>query len=174
MNKQQIRLSGRTIYQDRHGQYIHYDAKSKIGYRIGEEQISKFKMLQMRHAIALIALIIVAEFVPFGLFLAPIIGLGVWFAMNHELHKKVLPNCTQFTNFKPDPKKSNLELLKEEGFGKLLLKVFLYAAFAILLVLNALYSETSWVLLVGSTLLALGALYFSFLHLKALLLLKQA
>lgn len=161
-------LTGKNIYLDRKGQYIYFNKKSNIGYRIPIDQINKYRFLQTRYILALVVYIILSDFFGMPQFLGIFAGIALLAYTSYDYYKKFLPNLTQFHNFVPDPKQGEIALLTNEDTPRLYLKVFLYAIFGILLILNAFVSEASLLIFTGSGIIAVFAWQLSIKHILAI------
>lgn len=168
MKSNQQLLSGRNIYLDRKGQYVYYNKRNKIGYRIPIEKIGKYRFLQTRYMMALVTYILLSEFMGLPTAVGLMIGLAVLAYTTFDYYKRFLPNLTQFHNYTPDEGLGEIDLLMKEDTARLYTKVFLYIIFGILLILNVFISESSLILFLGSGIVAVFAWQLAFKHIIAI------
>ena len=135
MKQNQI-LSGNNIYRDKHGFAIYYDKRHQIGYRIGKDREKEFKTYQQRFAIALVAFVFFYILFKLNIYLSIVLSVAVYALLEYRF-RKLLSKFTRVQNFKPSDKVNQFDMMEEEKTSKILLRIALYAALSILIVVNA-------------------------------------
>lgn len=133
-------LSGRNIYKDKHGNTIYYQSKSNIAYRIKPDKENIFSTYQSRYVLALIAFVFFYFLFNLNIFLS--LGLTILIALFLEYqYRSFLKKCPQSKGFVKQEKIKPIDQMIDLSKGSLILRICLYAALAILLVINSFVSS---------------------------------
>ena len=159
-------LQGLNIYQDEKGRDIYYDRFiTKKAYLVPPHQAHRFNLFQFRYTLPIIIFILLSTWI--GSILALLIAAAVFIFLEVLFRVRFLPQLSIAKRFKPTPKEPFLKRLeRNDPKNKLFLKAGLFAAFAILLVLNVHYSniDDSFSIL-AQYILSVGSLIMSGLYL---------
>lgn len=166
-------ISGRNIYLDRHGQTVYYDAISKNGYIIDQKIEGKFFAYKNRFVIILMAIILLSEYFP-SWKAALATGVATYIVAEILFRFKFLRSLRVTTKFDRTTRQTMLRTIVEsKDMKKAGLRVVLYAAFAILVILNAILMEADPAILVVSVLLSVFALYCVVINIIACIKMKN-
>ena len=173
-DKKIIALSGRNIFVNNKGQTIYYVKSSRIGYVIPESEFNRFRMLQNRIVIGAVAAIFLSVFANVSYLMSGILGIAVYVFLEFVLRSKLLPKCTQFANFVPEKAKSTIEVMAQEDNKRLILKIVLWFALSILLIVNlyTMKQEPDLIIKLTSVAFSIYAFIVACMQLKALLMKK--
>ena len=165
-------LSGRNIYTDKKKRVIYYDALTKQGYVIDKKNEGSIMFYQNRLVIILFAAILCA-----GTFLtwqqATLAGVALFAVVEVYYRKKLFKNLEVVTDMDFGRRLTPLQsILARKSREKVMALIVLWAAFAILVPLNAYMEQYSLALMVLSGGLALVGVYFCVLHIVALIRMK--
>lgn len=171
-NSQYVPVTGRNIYVDDRDRTIYYNKKTKIGYVITQDKAPGYRTYAYRWGagIGVIALFIAFEL---PLPLSIIFGLAVSLVLDYRFKHSYLEGLTQIRNFKPKEKMSYIETLAQEDEKKIILKVVLYVALAILLPLNSIQQKHDTLIFVIVSLVGIGCLVMAVNQVRALLFKKK-
>lgn len=132
-------LHGRHIYFDEKDRCIWYDDRKFIAYVIKPENVEKYRNLNNRYVLALVIFALVISFLE-GVVYAPFIGiaggLAAFIFLEVQFRTKFLTSLVKITNYTPKKEKPTMiASIALETKGRLLLKMALYIALAVTLVL---------------------------------------
>ena len=168
MKKAEIQLYSSQVIKDRHGNYIYYDRKHKIGYKIPLEKTRIFAILQYRYIVSVI--LFIALYILIQISLPTSIVLTIFSAILLEYRWKTLLTSLEITkNFIPPSKNKEKEYMHTLAKKDIVLRIVLYSLLDILLVVNAFYSSSvsTHIFLQSASFIVAGyALYmvYTFLH----------
>ncbi|MEG0346406.1 MAG: hypothetical protein RR546_08075, partial [Erysipelotrichaceae bacterium] len=152
---------------DKHNRFIYYNKSNSTGYIISNDYIDKFRILNCRYMLAIVfGAFIHLLFFPF--YISLIIAIISALYLEYLFRYKVLYQLTTVPNFKVENSKSQIEILAEDDQGKLILKLILYIALAIGIMLNAFDQKFDVAMLIVSGIVSFGSLYISMLHILAI------
>lgn len=159
-------LAGIHIYKDDHNRYVYYDIFSKVGYVISNPQ--SYKAYSNRFILGVIAAILVYTF-ELGPWLA--IGAGILaYGLMEFKFRSFLKKQTMLMNFQPKKRTPKIIMAASDKKGKILLRIVLFLAFAILIVLLAFVEEKYDIYMKAACILVgIGALYMSIFNVYALI-----
>lgn len=166
---EKIRLSGRNIYTDKKGRTIYYDFVTRQGYLIEKKSENSAQFYKNRLVVILFAAILFA-----GTFLTWIQAIIAWAVMmavaEVMFRRSFLKKLEKVTDVDFEKRVSALQYTVEnKEKGRIILLAVLYFALAVLVVLNAYMEKYSLELLILSGGIALVGIYFSILHVVALI-----
>ncbi|MDO4466434.1 MAG: hypothetical protein Q4C49_05435 [Bacillota bacterium] len=133
-------LTGPNIYRDKRGNAIYYDKKKNVAYKISPDKEGTFKTLQLRYVLVFIAFIIFYILFKLNLFISIGICLAIGALIEYK-YRTFLRNLPQSVGFTRKDKVKPIDQMIETPINGLLLRMFLYFALAILLVVNTFVSE---------------------------------
>ena len=131
-------LSGKDIYRDSHGNIIYRNEKKGIDYRIPKNKENTFATFRSRYALALICFVFV--YILFGLNLWLSIGISVAVAVFMEWRYRAFLKNLVHSNARKDRLKPVDETI-ELSQGALVLRIVLYFALTVLLIINTFVSD---------------------------------
>ena len=159
-------LAGMHIYKDDHNRYVYYDVFSHVGYVINNTQ--SFKAYSNRFILGLIAGILVYTF-DLGYLLAVGAGLLAYGFMEFKF-RSFLKKQTMLMNFVPKKRTPRIIMAASDKKGKILLRIVLFLAFAVLIVLLAFVEEKYDIIMKAAcVVVGIGALYMSLFNVYALI-----
>lgn len=166
---EKIRLSGRNIYTDKKGRTIYYDFVTRQGYLVDKKNENSAQFYKNRLVVILFAAILFA-----GTFLTWIQAVVAWAVMmavaEVMFRRSFLKKLEKVTDVDFEKRVSALQYTVEnKEKGRIILLAVLYFALAVLVVLNAYMEKYSLELLILSGGIALVGIYFSILHVVALI-----
>lgn len=166
---EKIRLSGRNIYTDKKGRVIYYDFITKKGYLVDKSKENSAQFFKNRFVIILFAAILFG-----GTFLSWIqaaIAWAVMMALSEVVYRRsFLQKMEKVTDVDFERRVSALRYTMEnKEKGRIIVLAVLYLLLAVLVVLNAYLEKYSLGLQILSGGIALIGLYFSVLHIVALI-----
>lgn len=159
------KLSGIHIYVDDHGRTVYYDVLTKIGYLIDDYE-QAYRPFSMRFFIGLCAGVVVNMFelpVP----ICAVIGVGVYIFMEIKF-RLFLKKVPALLDFKPSKRVGFIESAANDTSSRVILKLVLYLALAVLFVLNAYLEHYTGLILAVSWLLGFFGLFFAGINVMAL------
>lgn len=167
--RETIRLSGRNVYTDKNGRVIYYDWLTKQGYLIQKENEGRMTLFKNRFVIVLFAAILFA-----GTFLnwTQAVVAGVVMAVLIELYFRLsyLKKLEVVDDVDFQHRLTALQsILEHKSRTQIIALAALYLVFAVLVVLNAYLENYSMGLNILSGCLGVVGLYFSALHIYALI-----
>ena len=151
--KKQIRSF--SVYLDKNGNSIYYDRFTKCGYLLKEEVFAQFRTYNNRYLLAFMFGILAYNFIT-DLRWTILITVGIAVVMEFFFRKKFLTHLTKYPNFKPVVKAQENN---SEPKSKIIMRMVLYLAFAVLIVLNAYQQKYGNLILFTSYLAAVIAVY---------------
>lgn len=133
-------LTGADIYQDAHGNLIYYNKKKNIAYRIPAAKENTFVTYRSRFVLG--AILFIFLYILFNVNMYISLGVAalavVFMQWKYQAFLKQMPQSSGFMRKgKIRPVDDTVELTR----GALILRVVLYLALAILLVVNTFVSE---------------------------------
>ena len=167
-NKQKVR--GFHIYQDEKDRNIYYDWITKNAYVISDKNVGKYYFYQNRLVFAIIAFVLAVNFV-LDTTASFILAVAIVVVMEILFRTRFLPSLTQIAKFKPTKtKRSSMidQIAESNDKKKVMLKIFLYAAFGILLIINAYIEHLSQTLLGLSIVVGVISIVIALMHIIAL------
>lgn len=129
-------VTGRNIYTDNKGRTIYYRKRTQQGFVIRPGSERAFKGYSNRFVVALVAAIFFYALIYENVWIAAIIGAVVLAFMQYRWNM-LLNTYTMIQNFEPEKHESTLELIKQMDQSAILLRIVLYLALAILILINA-------------------------------------
>lgn len=133
-------LTGRNMYRDNHGNLIYHNPKTNIAYRIPSTKENTFATYQSRYALAVICFVFL--YILFNLNLWLSIGVSVAVAIFMEWkYRKFLESQAQSSGFVKKDRIRSMDDMIDLTTGALVLRIVLYLALAILLVINTFVSD---------------------------------
>lgn len=165
-------ITGRNIYLDNHGQTVFYDVLTKKGYIIDSKVESKFYLLKNRFFLVAIVIILFGEY--FSSWVqATITGIAICIFTELYFRFKFLRGLRETKKFDRGKRQTMLlATIESNEPRKALLRVVLYCAFAILIVVNALMIKADLVIMTVSILLCIVASYCAVINVIALIKMK--
>lgn len=164
-------LSGPNIYQDKHGNTIYYNKRKNIAYKILADKEGTFRTYQSRYVIALIAFILFYILFKLNIFLS--IGLTVVIGGFLEYrYRSFLKKAPQSVGFVKQEKVKPIDQMIELSANELMVRIFLYLALAILLVVNTFVSKNvsgNKPLIVVSYIIAVFAAFIGFKYISLMI-----
>lgn len=165
-------ISGRNIYLDRYGQTVYYDPLTKKGYLIDKKVEGKFYIYKNRYVLILIAIMLFSEYFP-GWVQAVMTGVGICLVVEILFRFRFLPSLRQTTKFDRKNRQTMLKsIIDSKEPRKAILRVVLYLAFAVLIIVNAWMMEADIAVIVVSALLSMFACYCVIVNIIALVKMK--
>ncbi|MGM9941665.1 MAG: hypothetical protein ACI32N_06705 [Bulleidia sp.] len=133
-------LTGRNMYRDNHGNLIYHNPKTNIVYRIPSTKESTFATYQSRYALAVVCFVFLYLLFNLNLFLS--LGISIAAAVFLEWkYRKFLGAQAQSAGFLKKDKIRSMDDTIDLSTGALVLRVVLYMALAVLLVVNTFVSK---------------------------------
>lgn len=170
-----ITLSGRNIYQDKNGRNIYYDYLTKKFMYINKEDENKFFIYKNRFAIIILLVALTYDILFKQNQLYAFIGALI-LEISFEIYyrTRIFSKLKQAKNMEKRKRISPItSIIQNKNKPKIISLIVLYLLFAILLTINTQIENYSLGITLISYLLAIGALYFSILHLIAFIKLKK-
>lgn len=133
-------ISGRNTYRDIHGNLIYYDQHKNIAYRVPSTKENTFATFQSRYALALICFVFLYILFSLNVWLSIGISVAVAAFMEWRYHT-FLKNLAQSTGFIKKEKIRSIDETIDLTVGSIILRIVLYGALAVLLVINTFVSE---------------------------------
>lgn len=165
-------LSGIHIYKDDHNRFVYYDVFSHSGYILNN--IASYRGYSSRFIIGIIAAILAYTF-ELGYIASAMIGVGIYIFL--EIRFRIfLKKQVIVPNFKRKERPARLLTASKEETNKIYLKIVLYLAFAILIIIlpftaeGALYDT---IMKVACILIGIGAIGVAIFQVFALLTKKK-
>lgn len=134
-NKAVNTISGMNIFKDNKGRFVYLDRFSKTGYIVPVESMKQYRYYSMRFFLSIAIFVLLADYI-LAPWLAAVITLIVYALMEYRFRKKFLASLTQVPNFTPALHQSRMEAMASGDTSKIILRIVLFLALAILLVLN--------------------------------------
>lgn len=142
------RPTGLHIYEDNKGRDVYYDIFTKKGYVIQEKNRQTYSKYENRYLLVIILIILLCSITNMYL-LSIIIGVVVAGVYEFSFRYKFLDGLVCLNNFKPDKKNSIIDQIASSGQkNKVIIKIVLYIALAVLIVLNGYRQNLSTLLMV--------------------------
>lgn len=159
VDKKSNNISGRNIYLDRQGQTVYYDPVSKCGYIIDKKVEGKFFVYKNRFVLILMIMILFSEYFPSWKEVV-ITGIAIYLLAEILFRFKFLRSLRQTTKFNREKRQTMLKsIIESKDTKKAILRIILYLAFAILVILNAITMKADIAILLVSILLSIMAMY---------------
>lgn len=169
VNKDSNNISGRNIYLDQHGQTVYYDPFTKKGYIIDKKIENKFFIYKNRFVLILMAIILFSEYFPSWKH-ATITGVAIYLLAEILFRFKFLRSLRQTTKFSRETRQTMLKsIIASKDQKRTVLRIILYLAFSILIVLNAITIKADIAVMVVSVLLSIIAAYCVLVNIIALI-----
>lgn len=157
------------IFADKHGKMIYYDYRTETAYWIADSDKNRFRALSYRWSIALCVILLFSGWFVKNIWIALLLGIVTDLILAYVFYQKFLPSCVY--RKERDPKRFqpyDASPVNNDAPWKRVARVFLYLAFAVLIVLNA-YDQhfdtenliafyLCWLLAAGAVILALRAI----------------
>ncbi|MGB4985826.1 MAG: hypothetical protein WBO70_08645 [Erysipelotrichaceae bacterium] len=158
---------GMHIYQDSKGRYVYYDIFTRNGYIINASSINKYYFFQNRYILSIILTVLLATLIPNPMTIVGI-GFSTVAVLEFLFRAKYLTTLTTLTRFVPTTKKSFInQIVDADVLSKVIMKVILYLALAILIVLNGYEQKLGTFMMVVSYAIGVFALGMSGTYLIA-------
>lgn len=139
---------GLFITKTEKGQYVYSDPLIKGGYVISKKDYQKYRTYALRYVIGIIIIILLSTFID----IVPSLLVGLITIIVGEILFRVKflkKTCTFMEDFKKDSKETIINnLSKNSPFWKQILKIILFIAFGILLILNAYDQQFEGIILI--------------------------
>lgn len=166
---EKIRLSGRNIYTDKKGRVIYYDFITKQGYLVDKKRENSAQFFKNRFVVLLFAAILFGA--TFLTWIQAAIAWAVMMALAEVMFRcSFLKKMEKVTDVDFERRVSALQYIMEnKEKGRIGILAFLYLLLAVLVVLNAYMEKYSLGLQILSGGIALVGVYFSILHIAALI-----
>ena len=163
----EIVLQGRNIYRDKHNRFVYYQKRTKTGFVVSADKLSKFQFLNARYVLGICVIALAYSF-HLGIVWSSALGIAIMLVMELMFRFQMLPSLTQIPNFDVTGKPGQLENLANSlSRGRLYLLSVLYVVFAVLFVLLGFendYDQAYWILV---AIVCLGCAYFAIIHIRA-------
>ena len=131
-------LVGRSIYVDNKGRAVYYSKREKRGYRIRNEDASKFKALESRYLYGILAFLVACFLFDLDIIIS--ICLGLFVALTIEWRfRQFLKNCTIIEGYEPNGNPT-LSFTTDDSYQKLGTNAILFIILGLLLMINAYFS----------------------------------
>lgn len=164
-NTEGKKLSGIHIYMDERGRTVYYDVLTKIGYLI-EEYEQAYRPFAMRYFLGMFAGILAYMFEA-PLWLCAIAGIVVYIFMEIKF-RLFLKKVPALLDFKPTKRIGFVQSAANDTSAKVILKLVLYLALAVLFVINAYLEHYTDFMLIASWLLGAFGVFFAGINVMAL------
>lgn len=153
-------ISGNHIYIDKRNRYIHYDNFTKKGYLIDRQSEDKYRLYQNRFIFIVCLMVLCIDFFSswftfFGFFAILFVLIELVFRYTFLLKLRTvatIEKATKYTMVK--------EVAESKDKKKVLLKIGLYSAFGVLIIVNAYLSDFD----TSTFILCLGLSFFAFYY----------
>lgn len=159
--KKDVVLTGANIFYDKHNRAVYYNKRSQVGYVIPKELEGKMQPLMYRYIIGIIVFIFCEILFKLNIFLS--IGLSIVSIVFLEYRfRTMISSFPRLKNFTPDTSKKASEELSQLSGGALVLRIMLYFALGILLIVNLFITEgmlENTALVIASIVVAIAAAY---------------
>ncbi len=158
-------LVGMFIKNER-GRAVYYDVFSKTGYILANNE-DRYKQFSMRFVMGAIGFILMLMF-NMPIWLCILAGVAVYGFLEFRF-RRFLKNLVRIENFKCNEKMKSESSIKTLDTNKIILKMVLLLALAVLIIINA-YNEnyTGWMLTLNYVISALTFI-FALYHAKELI-----
>lgn len=166
----EIVLNGKNIYYDKHNRAIYYNKRKQTGYVIPSDATQRYQVLSYRYAIALVAFIFCELLFNLNHWMSLLIA-ALSFVYMEWHYRKLLARFTQIKSFNPSAARASTKEAKKIEKGGLILRICLYIALSILLVVNVIienYIETNLLIALASFAVALLSGYMAIRYVIAL------
>ena len=170
---QNTNISGRNIYLDNHNQTVYYDKITKKGYIIDNKFEKQFYFYNHRFILIAVVLILFSSYFPSWIH---VIILGIILGIITELlfRFQFLNKLRLAKKFDKTKKQTLLKaIVASKDVKKTILRIILYLAFAILIVLNAITMKADYSVIIISILLCLVGCYYALINTVALIKINQ-
>ncbi len=154
-------VGGFSIYHDDKNRTIYYHRFSKRAYVIKPGDFQLYRTYSMRFFLALAVVVVLFSFS--DSFLAnPLFAIGVGiivFAVLQVKFNGFLKRCTSIANFDPTNAYGHIQLLAMEENKRMILKIVLFLALAVLVIYNSYQQQYELLSMVITWALAIYALF---------------
>lgn len=133
-------LTGPDIYRDTHGNLIYYNKKKNIAYKIPAASENAFAMYRSRYALVLILFTFLYILFNLNLYVSLAVSVAAAFFMEWR-YKNFLRQMPQSSGFMKKGRITPINETVQLTKGALILRVALYWALSVLLVVNTFVSE---------------------------------
>ncbi len=158
MNFKQTELEGMNIYRDKKNQKIYLDPITKNGYVITPAKEKTFKtQSNVPLYTALVGVFCYALF-DFSWWVS-LLAMVVVFAILEYRFRKFLGSCTRYSNFKPSKVHQPTSYSSPDGI--IYLKIALFSALAILLIVSVVISNANKEVFFGSIAVAVACIFIA-------------
>ncbi|QNM12384.1 MULTISPECIES: hypothetical protein [Bacillota] len=159
-----LKLGGIHIYEDSHGRAVYYDVFTKCGYVLDDRE-QAYRPYAMRFVIGIFAAVLTYMF---ELPLWMCLGLGVVaYGVMEVKFRKFLKTVPQMIDFKPKKRIGLVESAADDTKNRILLKVLLYFALAVLIILNAYQQKFTGFMLGLNYLISVFGVVFGIIQIMA-------
>lgn len=159
MNKKNVDLAGINIYLNTSGNTVYYNVFDKNGYIVSNKIEQKFKLLYYRHFIIVALLVLLGDY--FSTFENTLL-VGVIASITIEVYFRTifLKKMKISKKFKRDKKVSKVEnIIKSDEKEKIIMKSCAYIVLSILIAINAIQENYSFVFMILNVLIIIYSLY---------------
>lgn len=159
MNKKNIDLAGINIYLNTCGNTVYYNVFDKNGYIVSNKIEQKFKLLYYRYFIIVALLVLLGDY--FNSFENTLL-VGFIASITIEVYFRTifLKKMKISKNFKRDKKVSRIEnIIKNNEKEKMIMKSCAYIVLSILIVINAIQQNYSFVFMILNILIVIYSVY---------------
>lgn len=162
------RPSGIHIYIDDKGRDVYYDVFTKRGYVIQEKNRSTYARFENRYLLCIILIILLCSITD-NYLLSIIIGVVAAIIYEIAFRFNFLTTLVAINNFKPKEKNSIInQIANSNQKQKTIIKVILYIALAVLIVINAYKQGLSTPLIILSYIVSLFGIASAIINIIAL------
>ena len=163
---EKLKLGGMHIYIDTHGRAVYYDVLTKIGYVLDDYE-NTYRPYSMRFVIGIFAAVLIKMFEA-PLWLCVVLGF-VAYAFMEVKFRLFLKKLPQLLDFKPEKRAGIITTAANEETKKIVLKLILYIALAVLIIINAYDQKYEGIILAANWLICLFGIYFAVIQVLALI-----
>lgn len=169
-DKRTVAAGGINIYHDDKNRQVYLNRINHIGYVIdGQDKL--FRTYSSRFFIGIVAAVI-ANMFDIPVIYSVLIGVIAYFLMEIKF-RKFLNTLPQIPNFVPEKRDSTVVAESNLATNKIVLKIILFLALAVLLVINADMQKYTGAMLYLNWLLAVFALVMASTEIRAFLVKKN-
>lgn len=161
--EQKNKITGRNIYIDKHDRTIYYKKSKKQGFVIKPGTETQFRTFSNRYILGFIAIVFLEILFLHNLVISVSLGAAAIIYMEYKWHK-LIDSYTMIQDFEPNEHRSSFEYIIKLDSSALILRIILYVALSICIVLN-IYSnpdiESNIILVISSYIVAALGLYMA-------------
>lgn len=169
--KKEVVLTGRNIFIDKRKRVIYYNRRNKVGYVISSGSESNYQLLNVRYVIAVIAFIFAYLLFHVNIFISIAISI-LTAALLEYRYRKLLDSYTQISRFDYENAEKSINAPTSYTNGALIIRIALYLALAILIIVNLFISDTlldDIAVVVVSVVISLYSLYMCYRYVTMLM-----